>query len=42
MTKERWNALSISIQKFTKTIYFLIFISSLTLFSYFMNVTAIG
>ena len=42
MIKERWNALSISIQKFTKTIYFLIFISGLTLFSYFIDVTAVG
>ena len=42
MTKERWNAFSVSIQKFTKTIYFLIFISSLTLFSYFIDVTAVG
>ena len=42
MTKERWNALSVSIQKFTKTIYFLIFIGCLTLFSYFIDVTAVG
>ena len=42
MVKEKRNALSISIQRFTKTIYFLIFIGCLTLFSYFIDVTAVG
>lgn len=42
MTKEKWNEVCVNFQKFTKTIYFLIFIGCLTLFSYFIDVTAVG
>ena len=42
MKNMKWNEVCVNIQKFTKTIYFLIFIGCLTLFSYFIDVTAVG
>ena len=39
---KKWNVISSGFRKFSKTTYFILLLSALTLFSYFMNVTAIG
>lgn len=40
--REKWELISTKFRDFTKTTYFIIMLSLLTLFSYFMDITAIG
>lgn len=40
--REKWEIISKKFRDFTKTTYFIIMLSLLTLFSYFMDITAIG
>ena len=40
--REKWELISKQFRDFTKTTYFIIMLSLLTLFSYFMDITAIG
>ncbi|RIA78410.1 O-antigen ligase [Anaeroplasma bactoclasticum] len=42
MIKEKWEAISNNFKRFSKTTYFIIMLSLLTLFSYFLDITAVG
>jgi hypothetical protein len=42
MTKEKWEAISNNFKRFIKTTYFIIMLSLLTLFYYFLDITALG